>query len=330
MRTALITGIGGFIGSHLAAALAADGWAVIGIDNFRTGRTANLRDVRARIVVADVISGLARISGRPVDVIFHLAARVGPADVIAHGRDMLDEHHRHGIAVCKAAMAHRAKALVLASSSEVYGMRDAAGDVLCEDGPIILGPAELPRWAYAASKLNLEHIGLAYHRQFGVPTIVARLFNIVGPRQRPAFVLPAFADALFRGEPLTVHGDGSQARCFTHIDDAVTALIALTRAIAAIGRVVNVGAPGPLLTIAELAERVLAHGLDDYGIHGSIRHVPYDETGDLAWQSMRCRVPGVARLQALTGLTFRDRTADIIRDVCTDRWQEFARHKGAA
>jgi UDP-glucose 4-epimerase len=230
---------------------------------------------------------------------------------------MLIEHAQHTRAICEIA-ARVQSAVVLASSSEVYQWnRD---DWMREGDALMIGPSHLPRCGYAISKLNMEHLGLAYWRQRGVPVVVARLFNIVGPRQREGFVLPIFVRAALLGTPLAVHGDGSQIRTFTHVRDAVDALVQLSTTPAAYGEIVNVAAREPCLSIAAVAEKVVHYVGSAYETSGSspILRVPYDATGDAAWERMRVRRPDVGKLRALTGLAFPDRWDEILQDVCAD------------
>jgi UDP-glucose 4-epimerase len=317
---ALITGVGGFVGSHLAERLLRDGWAVDGIDHHPD--SMHLGAVRARIGLLDEgrsIESLAdwALPRGAYDAIFHLAARVGPTAVVEDPLTMLTEHARHAHAVCE--FGSRTQAVVLlASSSEVYQWN---GDGLMrEDDALTIGPSHMPRCGYAVSKLHLEHTGLAYWRQRRTPVIVARLFNVAGARQRDRFVLPIFAKAALRGEPLQVHGDGAQLRTFTHVADTVEALARLVRVPAAYGEVVNVAAREPCLAIGDVAQRVVAHVAARYDVprRAPIVHTPYDATGDAAWERMNVRRPDVAKLRALTGLAFANRWDDILHEVCAD------------
>ena len=318
-RRALITGVCGFIGSHLAEHLIRCGWAVDGIDH--RPDTENIAAVRDRIgfINAALSSDALRSLRAPAsyDVIFHLAGRLGPAEVVADPLTLLQEHALHAEAVCEFAAGANA-VVVLASSSEVYQWnRD---EEMREDDALTIGPSHLPRCGYAISKLHMEHVGLAYWRQRGVRVIVARFFNTVGPRQRDSFVLPIFAKQALRGEPLTVHGDGSQTRTFTHVRDAVEALTALAAAPAALGEVVNVGAGHPCLPVARVAAELARHVSATYDVvHPSpVTFIPYAATGDLAWQRMNVRRPDVRKLERLTGLRFPDRWDEILRAVCAD------------
>lgn len=318
-RRALITGICGLVGSHLAERLVGAGWAVAGIDH-RADDVA-LAALRGRIDFLHAPLSEASLAALPepsaYDVIFHLAGRLGPAEVVDDPLTLLHEHAQHTEAVCELGVRSGAVVL-LASSSEVYQWNGDAP--MREDDALLVGPSHLPRCAYAVSKLHMEHIGLAYGRQRGVRVVVARLFNTVGPRQRAAFVLPILARQALRGLPLTVHGDGTQTRTFTHVVDAAEALAGLAAAPAAWGEVVNVAASGPCLTVGDAANRIAAYVAATYDVPGAstIAYVPYAATGDAAWQRMRVRRPDIAKLQRLTGLRFADRWEAIMRDVCAD------------
>lgn len=318
-QRALITGVCGFIGSHLSELLLRHRWTVAGIDYQADAH--NIAGVRDRIGLVKAALSSNVLADLPdaesYDVIFHLAARVGPAAVIEDPLTLLREHAEHTAAVCE--LGARARAVVvLASSSEVYQWNRSAK--LWEDDALSIGPSHLPRCGYAISKLYMEHLGLAYWRQRGVRVIVTRLFNTVGPRQRDGFVLPIFAQQALRGEPLTVHGDGSQTRTFTHVRDAVEALFRLVATPAAVGQVINVGAGEPCLSVTRVAEEMAQHVAATYDVPNPspITYVPYAATGDLAWQRMSTRRPDVGKLQQLTGLRFPNRWDAIVYEVCAD------------
>lgn len=316
---ALITGVAGLIGSHLAERLLALGWSIDGLDERDEPR--NLASLRGRIDFLQVPLGSEALEALPAryDAIFHLASRLGPAAVVADPLTVLREHAEHTLAVCERAGRDGAVVL-LASSSEVYQWNGA--DEMHEEAALRLGPSHLPRCSYAVSKLHMEHVGLAHARQRGVRVVIARLFNTVGRRQRDAFVLPIFARQALRGEALTVHGNGEQARTFTHVEDAAEALIRLVETPAAIGEVVNVGAVGPHLTVRQVAEAIAGHVGSNYGVGPvPLSFVPYETTGDLAWSGMLVRRPDVRKLRRLTGLELPDRWERIVRDVCAD-WAE--------
>lgn len=313
---ALVTGAAGFIGSHLCRSLVERGWKVVGIDNLSTGTLDNLEAVPLTFVQADVAAGLDHCDADRFDVVFHLAARVGPTYVVHDRSGLLREHAVNTLAVISAAERMGAR-VVFTSSSEVYGCNTTTP--FREDDAITLGAPSHPRWAYAASKLWCEHAILAWSEERGGSGVIARLFNTVGARQshQSGFVLPAFARAALANERLEVHGDGNQRRSFTHVDDAVRALIALAECERAAGMIVNVGTSEEK-SIRQVAGDVSAHVAARYGCGGRIDLVPWARVPERP-SNMDVRLPDVGRLENLTGIRFADRWPDIVADVCA--WQ---------
>ena len=338
-RRALITGGAGFIGSHLAEALIADGYAVTALDDLSTGSEENVAHLdKLDLVVGDTADErlVEELVGES-DVLFHLAAAVGVKLILAEPIESFRTNVLGTEAVLRAAERHGTKVLI-ASTSEVYGK--VARLPQREDDDVLLGPTSISRWSYAACKMLDEFIGLAYARR-GLPVVCFRLFNTVGPRQSGFYgmVIPRFVDAALRGEPLQVHGDGSQSRCFLHVRDAVSAIMRLERAPQAVGEVFNIGSTESV-TILELAERVietvgmrggltaaLAGGLNGNGngnghsrAWGRIELVPYHEAypnGD--FEDIRARQPSVDKLHAATRWRARHDLDDILRDVVAAR-----------
>lgn len=300
MTTYLITGGAGFIGSHLAEALLMDGHRVRVIDNLSTGSLENIAHLRAHpqfafaracITNTTVLDRLAS----EADVIVHLAAAVGVQLIVERPVHTIETNVMGTEAVLKAALRYGCHTLI-ASTSEVYGK--GCKLPFSEDDDVILGATSRSRWAYAASKMVDEFLGLAYQREFGLPVVVVRLFNTVGPRQtgRYGMVVPRFVGQALRGEPLTVYGDGTQSRCFCDVRDVVAALIGLTQHPDAAGRVYNVGSTEEI-TIRALAERIIMLT----GSASSIRSVPYSEAYAPGFEDMQRRVPDISRIQALLG-----------------------------
>ena len=191
--------------------------------------------------------------------------------------------------------------MLLASTSEVYGK--SGKEAFSEEDDLLLGPPHLTRWSYACSKLMDEFLALAFSSERGLPVIIARLFNTVGPRQtgRHGMVLPRFVAAARAGEPLRVFGDGGQTRCFCYVADAVEALVRLMAAPAARGEVFNVGNDEEV-SIAELARLVV----EATGSSSAIEGVPYEEAYQAGFEDMRRRRPVLEKLERVTG--FRPRT----------------------
>ncbi|HUU69109.1 MAG TPA: NAD-dependent epimerase/dehydratase family protein, partial [Planctomycetota bacterium] len=215
----LITGGAGFIGSHLAQRLLADGYRVTVIDDLSTGRNDNIAHLLAnpsfRFVVGSILDEtLMAPLVADCDMVYHLAAAVG-VFLVVHSPVRTIETTAGGTeTVLKLAWLARKK-LLLASSSEVYGRR--AEVPFHEDDDLVLGPPNKGRWSYACSKLLDEFLALAYYRERGLPVVIARFFNIVGPRQVGTYgmVVPRFVRQALDGGPITIYGDGRQTRSFT-------------------------------------------------------------------------------------------------------------------
>lgn len=310
----LITGGAGFIGSHLAAAVLDRGHRVQVVDDLSTGSIRNIEALRQREGFAYTI---ADVCDRPTlaelvdgaDRVFHLAAAVGVRLIIDDPVRTI-ETNIEGTEVVLRMAAKKRKPVFLASSSEVYGKSNAAS--FAEEDDMVLGATSRQRWAYAASKAVDEFLGLAYHRMHGVPVVIGRFFNVVGPRQtgRYGMVLPSFARAALRGDPLRVYGDGAQSRCFLHVQDAVKAAWALLDEPAAAGRVFNIGSDEEV-TILDLARRVREFA----GSSSPIELVPYDQAYAPGFEDMRRRAPCLARLRETIAFESTRPLDDAIRDV---------------
>lgn len=314
MKTNLVTGGAGFIGSHLVEALLARGQSVIVLDDLSTGNLDNLGSVRdhpdLELVIGDITDEpqLEELIEK-ADKVYHLAAVVGV-------RLVLEEPERtvHTNVVATAAVLHQTSAqhkpLFLASTSEVYGKN--LESPLCEDDDSVYGPSDKTRWIYAAGKAMDDYLALSMHRRSGLPVVIGRFFNTVGPRQLGdhGMVLPRFVDQALAGGPLLVHGDGQQVRCFGHVADVVGGILDLMSVPEAAGKVYNFGNDEPV-TIQGLAERVIAQL--DPGLR--IRHVPYSEVFGRGFEDIRRRIPDLTRIKAMIGYQPRHSLDDIIRDV---------------
>jgi UDP-glucose 4-epimerase len=296
----LITGGAGFIGSHLSEELLRQGQRVTVIDDLSTGAMANIahlkthRDFAYVIETIDNTRTLAELVDQ-ADAVYHLAAAVG-VKLIVESPVRTIESNVHGTEVVLRAAAKKRKPVFVASTSEVYGRSDAIP--FREDGDLVMGATTKGRWSYACSKAIDEFLAIAYYKERRLPTVVARLFNTVGPRQtgRYGMVLPTFARQALRGEPITVYGDGRQTRSFTHVSDVVRALIALMRKDEAFGQVYNVG-NNQECSILELARQVQVAARSS----SAIRLVPYEEAYEPGFEDMPRRVPDTQKIRTLLG-----------------------------
>ena len=296
----LVTGGAGFIGSHLVERLLAEGEPVVVVDDCSTGAWENLRAVAGhpglRTVEAMVsrCEGLAELAAG-ARCIYHLAAAVGVELVVRSPVRTLQTNLRETEAVLEAAC-RSGTPVLFTSTSEVYGRSHR--EAFSEEDDLIIGPPHVGRWSYACSKLMDEFLALAYSRERGLPVVIARLFNTVGPRQtgRYGMVLPRFIAAARAGTPLRVFGDGTQTRCFCSVADAVEALVRLHRTPAALGQVFNVGGAEEV-SISELARLVTK----TLGSSSAIERVPYSVAYPPGFEDMRRRRPVVDKLEQFTG-----------------------------
>ena len=297
---ALITGGAGFIGSHLSEALLDQGHDVLILDNLSTGSIDNIAHLKGRPgfeYFVDTVTNeplLAELIDRS-DVVFHLAAAVG-VKLIVEQPVYTIETNVHGTEVVLKHANKKKKLVVIASTSEVYGKSE---DVpFREDSDLVMGPTPKHRWAYACSKAIDEFLALAYWKERKLPVIIVRFFNTVGPRQSGQYgmVIPNFVRQALAGEPITVFGDGTQQRAFTHVTDVVGALLKLVVEPKAIGQVINIGNKHEI-TIQKLAERVRELS----GSNSVIKLVPYDEAYESGFEDMPRRVPDLTRIKGLIG-----------------------------
>jgi UDP-glucose 4-epimerase len=312
----LVTGGAGFIGSHLVDRLLARGDHVTVVDNLSTGRRENLpaQHVRLRFIEADLADSLRALGkGETFDEIYHLAAAVGVKLIVDEPIRSIETNIEQASALFKFALEHgrarrddlststpaaaSANALpgprvLIASSSEVYGK--ASKSPFSEDDDVLYGPTTVARWSYACSKAVDEYLAIAYFRQHGLPTVVARFFNTVGPRQVGSYgmVLPRFVRAALAGEPLMVYGDGSQTRCFGDVRDVVAVLPRLMQARQCHGRVFNIGADQPI-SIADLADLVIKV----LGSRSKVMRLPYDQAYGPGFEDLQQRQPDLRRLR---------------------------------
>lgn len=319
--TTLVTGGGGFIGSHLIDQLLSQTPSEVHlIDNYSTGSKSNLSHIdsnRINVVKGDVRDfETVRKTISKVDSVYHLAASVGVKQIVENPLKSLLTN-LHGTENVLRAAARDNIPVFLASSSEVYGRND---DIpFAESDDRVLGPTSIPRWGYASSKATDEFLALSYRREANLPVVIGRYFNIVGPRQTGKYgmVVPTFVNQALAGEPLTVYGDGTQTRSFTHVHDAVKITQDLLNTPAAHGEVVNIGTPNPT-SINELAERVI----DIIDSDSEIRHIPFDEVYGEDFEEPSQREPDVAKLRKLAGWVPEADLDRILRDVIAEHQHE--------
>ncbi len=310
----LITGGAGFIGSHLCELLLSQGHRVVAIDDLSTGRLENISHLRPlphfQFVRETVDNALVldRLTSES-DVVVHLAAAVGVQLIVQDPVRTIRTNINSTEAVLAAAHRYGCKVL-LASTSEVYGK--GVRVPFREDDDRLMGPTTRSRWAYAESKAVDEFLGLAYYHQYGLPVVIMRFFNTVGPRQtgRYGMVVPRFVRAALRGEPLTVYGDGTQSRCFADVADVTRAVVQLAEHPKAVGEVFNIGSTEEV-TIRELAERVIALT----GSRSEIVYVPYDQAYAPGFEDMQRRVPSIEKIAQLIGYAPQYRLEDTLRRV---------------
>jgi UDP-glucose 4-epimerase len=312
----LITGGAGFIGSHLADELIRRGDRVHVLDDLSTGSIDNIHHLKG---VPGFDYTIGSSANAPVvaelvdeaDVVHHLAAAVG-VGLIVESPVRTIETNVHCTEVVLAQASKKRRPVFLASTSEVYGK--SARLPYREDGDLLLGPTFTGRWSYACSKAIDEFLALAYFKERRLPTVIGRLFNTVGPRQtgRYGMVVPRFVRQALADAPITVHGDGTQRRCFCHVADVVRAIADLMSSGDAYGQVFNIGSTEEV-TISELAERVR----EITGSDSEIITVPYEEAYEQGFEDMLRRVPDTAKVRRLLGWRPTRTLDEILADVIT-------------
>ena len=315
---ALITGGAGFIGSHLSELLLANGWEVFVLDDVSTGQLDNIEHLRSRRdfhLVVDSILAPAVVSEvvHKCDVVFHLAAAVGVRLIVEQPVHTMVTNVQ-GTETVLEYCSKFGKRVLIASSSEVYG--DHREERPLEEGDRrIYGPTTEKRWLYADSKAMDEHLALSYHLERGLDTVVARLFNTVGPRQsgRYGMVIPRFVESALAGNPIEVHGDGTQTRSFCHVADTIRALAGLMDARELSGEIFNVGS-SERVRIVDLAERIKAAT----GSASEIVYVPYDQVYDQGIEDTLHREPAIGKIREAIGWSPERNLDGILADVIAE------------
>jgi UDP-glucose 4-epimerase len=311
---ALITGGAGFVGSHLAEALLRQGNQVTVLDDLSTGSLMNIQHLKCQRRFECVIDSVMHTSVLAelideCDIVYHLAAAVGVRLVVDSPVRTLHTNIRATELVLEAAKKKKKKVL-LTSTSEVYGK--AIKIPFHEDDDLVIGPPVRGRWSYACSKAIDEFLAIAYQREYGVPVVLVRLFNTVGPRQTGTYgmVVPRFVSQALSGSSITVHGDGTQSRCFGWVGDVVQALIQLGVHEPAVGTIYNIGSDQEI-TINELAAVVK----EVTGSTSPIRHISYEEAYGKNFEDMVRRVPDLGRIRAAIGYSPTKNIREIVQAV---------------
>jgi UDP-glucose 4-epimerase len=316
----LITGGAGFIGSHLADKLIGEGNEITVIDNLSTGRYSNVAHLegheRFRLIIDTVLNErLMEELIRKTDRVYHMASAVGVMLIMERPVQPIETIFR-GTDVVLGFCSRYRKRVLIPSTSEVYGKGYSVP--FKEDDDLLTGATDKHRWAYACAKTLDEFLALAHWKETRLPVSVVRLFNTVGPRQTGQYgmVVPRFVHSAIKNEPIEVHGDGSQSRCFGHVLDIVEGLTKLLEDPKCFGQVINLGNDEEV-TINELAQLAIKMT----GSGSSIRYVPYENVYGDGFEDMQRRVPSLEKARRLIGYQPTRTLEDIINDVATEARQ---------
>lgn len=297
-----MTGGAGFIGSHLCERLLKDGHRVDVIDDLSTGRLENIYHLTSNknftFVNDTILNGMMMHTLiDKADMVYHLAGAVGVQLIVDEPVKTIETNIRGTEVVLEVAQKFRKKVLIT-STSEVYGKSE--NDSFKEDQDCVLGATTYSRWSYACSKAIDEFLGLAYHRQYDLPVVLARLFNTVGERQTGQYgmVIPRFVQAALSGEPLMVYGNGKQTRCFAYVGDVIDGLITLANDPTAYGDVYNIGATEEV-TIENLATMII----EMTGSDSQIQYIPYEQAYGKPFDDMMRRMPNLDKISRKIGYT---------------------------
>jgi UDP-glucose 4-epimerase len=313
----LITGGAGFVGSHVADRLSNDGHEITVIDDLSTGRYSNVEHLegheRFRLIIDTVLNQeLMEELIRETDRVFHMASAVGVRLIMEQPVKTIETIF-HGTDVILKFCSRYRKRVLIPSTSEVYGK--GAKIPFSEDDDLLTGATDKHRWAYACAKTLDEFLALAHWKETRLPVVVVRLFNTVGPRQTGQYgmVVPRFVHSAIKNEPITVHGDGTQARCFGHVFDVVEGLVKLLETPDCFGQVINLG-NSEEVSINGLADRAIALT----GSTSEIKFIPYEEAYGDGFEDMRRRVPNLEKAKRLVGYQPTRSLDDIINDVAAE------------
>lgn len=313
----LITGGAGFIGSHLADKLIAQGHEITVIDDLSTGRYSNVEHLEDtpnfRLIIDTVLNEkLMEELIRETDRVYHMASAVGVRLIMERPVKTIETIFR-GTDVVLGFCSRYRKRVLIPSTSEVYGK--GASVPFKEDDDLLTGATDKHRWAYACAKTLDEFLALAHWKETRLPVAVVRLFNTVGPRQTGQYgmVVPRFVHSAIKNEPITVHGDGTQSRCFGHVADVVEGLVKILETPACFGQVINLG-NSEETSIKELAEKAIALTNSS----SELNYIPYEEAYGEGFEDMRRRVPSLDKAERLIGYQPTRSLEIIINDVANE------------
>ncbi len=313
----LITGGAGFVGSHLADKLIAKGDEITVVDDLSTGKYSNVEHLEGnknfRLIIDTVLNEkLMEELIRETDHVYHMASAVGVRLIMEQPVKTIETIF-HGTDVILKFCSRYRKRVLIPSTSEVYGK--GASVPFKEDDDLLTGATDKHRWAYACAKTLDEFLALAHWKETHLPVVVVRLFNTVGPRQTGQYgmVVPRFVQAALKNDPIEVHGDGTQSRCFGHVSDVVEGLCKLLETPDCLGHVINLG-NSEETTITQLAERAIKLT----GSSSSIKYIPYSEAYGEGFEDMRRRVPSLEKAAKLVGYKPTRTLDDIINDVARE------------
>ena len=298
MNKVIVTGGAGFIGSNLVKRLLKDGAEeILVIDDFSTGKKENLHDSSKVHLIESKLEDINDLESqfKGYDFCYHLAAGVGVQYIMENLSDSLLTNILATHKVLESCQTNNIPVL-LTSTSEVYGV--AEDDVWTEDTKSLIGPTTKLRWSYAASKMIDEFIALSLYEEGKISPIIVRLFNIIGPNQLSKFgmVVPKFIEAALKDEDITIHGDGSQSRSFTWVDDVVNYLIKLAE-IKAYGEIFNIGQTEEI-TIKDLAELVISKT----NSNSQIIYKSHEDVFGKSFEDPKRRTPGINKIIEFTGI----------------------------
>ena len=324
----LITGGAGFIGHHLCKRLLKHKNDVIVIDNLSTGKFDNISEFEKeypkhfQFVCGDVMDKeLVERFVRESDYVYHLASAVGVKVIMEQPINTISSII-NGTEVVLEACCKYWKPVLITSTSQVYGKTDVFPFV--EDGDTLMGCTNKKRWAYAFAKAIDEFLALAYYSEKKNPVVIVRLFNTTGERQTGQYgmVVPKFVKRALLNEPLIIHDDGLQQRCFTHVDDVIDALTKLIVTKECYGQVFNVGSNNEI-SILDLAKKVI----EKIKSKSELKFISYEEAYGEGFEDMRRRVPSVQKLHKYIGYKAKRNIEDILNDVINDKIREIENEK---